>query len=212
MGQLKIQIDMKYIHLFSFSLIALSAFTSCKEAGKPSSTKIESISEEYQAPYFEDSARVSKIKKVTSVVDTIFAKYARANHNPAIAYGIVVDNQLIYSNSVGYSNLEKKIHASSDSRFRIASMTKSFTAMSILKLRDEGKLQLSDAAARYIPEMKNLKYPTTDALPITIFNLLTMSAGFPEDNPWGDRQLSDTDEDLLNLMKKGASLSNNPGA
>ena len=43
--------------------------------------------------------------------------------------------------------------------FRIASMTKSFTAMSILKLRDEGKLSLDDPAERYVPEMAGLKYP-----------------------------------------------------
>jgi CubicO group peptidase (beta-lactamase class C family) len=203
---------MKYIKLFSTLLIIVSIFNSCKEVSKTSEVKIESISQEYQTPYFVDTARVSKVKKVTSIIDTIFARYAKANHNPAIAYGIVVDNQLIYSNSVGYSNLERKILATSDSRFRIASMTKSFTAMAILKLRDQGKLQLTDAAALYIPEMKDLKYPTKDALPITIFNLLTMSAGFPEDNPWGDRQLSDTDEDLLKLMKDGVSFSNNPSA
>lgn len=206
----KIQINMKHLQLFSISLTAIAAFTSCKETSKPSSPKIESISQEYQPAYFADTSRVSKIRKITSVVDTIFARYAKANHNPAITYGIVVDHQLIYSNSVGYSNLEKKIPASSNSRFRIASMTKGFTAMAILKLRDEGKLQLTDAAALYIPEMKNLRYPTTDAMPITIFNLLTMSAGFPEDNPWGDRQLSDTDEDLLNLIKEGLPFSANP--
>jgi CubicO group peptidase (beta-lactamase class C family) len=193
-------------------LICLPAFQFSCESKKPPINKIELVGTEYSAPYFEDTARVSKIKKVTAVVDTIFATYARVNHNPAIAYGIVVDNQLIYSNSVGYSNLEKKTSATSDSRFRIASMTKSFTAMAILKLRDEGKLQLTDAASLYIREMNNLKYPTTDAKPISIFNLLTMSAGFPEDNPWGDRQLSDTDEDLLNLMREGASFSNNPSA
>jgi CubicO group peptidase (beta-lactamase class C family) len=203
---------MKQLEQFIIILFFATLFTTCKEASKSPKVKIESTSQEYQTPYFEDTARITKIKMVTAVVDTIFAKYAKANHNPAIAYGIVVDNQLIYSNSVGYSNLEKKIPASSDSRFRIASMTKSFTAIAILKLRDEGKLQLTDAAVNYIPEMKNLKYPTRDALPITIFNLLTMSAGFPEDNPWGDRQLSDTDEDLLNLMKNGVSFSNNPSA
>jgi CubicO group peptidase (beta-lactamase class C family) len=202
---------MSYINIVTLSLISASIFTSCKEASKPAEVQIESISHEFKTPYFEDTARVSKIKKGSSVVDTIFARYAKANRNPAIAYGIVVDNRLIYSNSIGYSNIGKKILATSDSRFRIASMTKSFTAMAILKLRDEGKLKLTDAAALYIPEMKNLKYPTSDALPITIFNLLTMSAGFPEDNPWGDRQLSDTDEDLLNLVKEGISFSANPG-
>ena len=139
---------MRHLQLFIVLLIVTSALNSCKETSKSSEAKIESISQEYQAPYFEDTARVNKIKKATAIVDTIFAKYARVNHNPAIAYGIVVDDQLIYSNSVGYSNLEKKIPATSDSRFRIASMTKSFTAMAILKLRDESKLRLTDAAGR----------------------------------------------------------------
>ncbi|MCA6380374.1 MAG: beta-lactamase family protein [Cytophagales bacterium] len=201
---------MKNLTVPFLAILTALGFSACQPAAKLSEDKIESTSGEYTAPYFEDTARVSKIIKYTSVVDSIFARSAKLNHNPAIAYGIVVDNKLVYSNSVGYSNIEKKIPATSKTRFRIASMTKSFTAMAILKLRDAGKLQLSDAASLYIPEMKNLKYPTTDALPISIFNLLTMSAGFPEDNPWGDRQLSDSDEDLLKLMKEGVSFSSHP--
>jgi CubicO group peptidase (beta-lactamase class C family) len=90
-------------------------------------------------------------------------------------------------------------------------MTKSFTAMAILKLRDEGKLQLDDPAANYIPTMKGLHYLTTDASPITIRQLLTHAAGFPEDNPWGDRQLAATDAELMALVEKGISFSNAPG-
>ncbi|MBS1559407.1 MAG: beta-lactamase family protein [Bacteroidetes bacterium] len=174
--------------------------------------EIANVSDGYQTPYFEDSLRAEKILKYKSVIDSIFKQSARANHNPAIAYGIVVDDQLIYANATGYANLEKKILADGKSRFRIASMTKSFTAMAILRLRDEGKLQLTDAAANYIPEMEALKYPTKDGNPITIFNLLTMSAGFPEDNPWGDRQLSDTDDELIEFVKNGISFSTNPGS
>ena len=51
---------------------------------------------------------------------------------------------------------------------------------------------------------------TADAPVITVRNLLTHSAGFPEDNPWGDRQLADTDEDLMAMIKKGISFSNDP--
>jgi CubicO group peptidase (beta-lactamase class C family) len=198
---------MKNIILF-FSILMIF---SCTEK-KSSSVQISATSGDYQAPYFEDNLRSEKIMKYKSVIDSIFSKSARSNHNPAIAYGIVVDNKLIYSNAVGYANLEKKIAADNKSRFRIASMTKSFTAMSILRLRDEGKLQLFDPVAKYIPEIASLKYPTKDATPITIFNLLTMSAGFPEDNPWGDRQLSDTDQELINLVKSGVSFSTNPGS
>ena len=94
----------------------------------------------------------------------------------------------------GYRDIATKAPVDADTVFRIASMTKSFTAMSILKLRDDGKLSLDDPAERYVPELKGLKYPTTDSPRITIRHLLSHSDGFPEDNPWGDRQLADTDD------------------
>ena len=89
-------------------------------------------------------------------------------------------------------------------------MTKSFTAMAILKLRDEGKLSLSDPVANYIAEMANLEYLTSDAPAIDIENLLTMTPGFPEDNPWGDRQLDEPDQMLIDLVAHGVSFSNGP--
>jgi CubicO group peptidase (beta-lactamase class C family) len=59
--------------------------------------------------------------------------------------------------------------------------------------------------------MKAQKYLTTDAPEITIRNLLTHGAGFPEDNPWGDRQLAKTDDELIAMIKNGIAFSNNPG-
>lgn len=87
-------------------------------------------------------------------------------------------------------------------------MTKSFTAMAIMKLRDEGKLSLSDPVSKYIPEMSTLEYLTQDSPTIDIENLLTMTAGFPEDNPWGDRQLHEPDQMLIDLIGEGVSFSN----
>src|SRR5918995_2064792 len=55
------------------------------------------------------------------------------------------------------------------------------------------------------------KYPTADAPFITIRHLMTHGAGFPEDNPWGDRQLADTDKDLMDFIGKQISFSNPPG-
>jgi CubicO group peptidase (beta-lactamase class C family) len=90
-------------------------------------------------------------------------------------------------------------------------MTKSFTAMSILKLRDEGKLSLDDPAERYVPELKTLKYPTSDSPKITVRHLLSHAEGFPEDNPWGDRQLADSEEQLTEKVRAGIPFSNAPG-
>lgn len=165
----------------------------------------------YKAAEFSDPARLEKIKLVLPEIEKIYKEYAEKNHFPGIAFGIVVDGQLVYSGNIGYTDIEKKIPVTSASVFRIASMSKSFTAMAILKLRDEGRLRLDDPAYLYLPEMAKLRYLTVDSSPITIRNLLTHGAGFPEDNPWGDRQLADTDKELAALIESEVSFSNPPG-
>jgi CubicO group peptidase (beta-lactamase class C family)/beta-lactamase class A len=145
------------------------------------------------------------------VIDHLFKAYAVKNHFPGLAYGIVAGGKLIYTGNMGYSDLEKKIPVGPQSDFRIASMTKSFVSVAILQLRDAGKLRLDDPASLYIPALKQQHGAASDAPEITIRNLLTHSAGFPEDNPWGDRQLAVTDAALLDLVKKGISFSNSPG-
>lgn len=164
----------------------------------------------YVPPYFADSGRLEKLRVYFPLVDGMYKMYAEKNHFPGYAFGIMLDGKLVYSGSGGYTDLAKKVPATTRSMFRIASMSKSFTAMAILKLRDEGKLKLDDPVWTFIPQMKGQKL-TTDAPEITVRNLLTHSAGFPEDNPWGDRQLADTDEDLLALISHGISFSNDPG-
>jgi CubicO group peptidase (beta-lactamase class C family) len=159
-----------------------------------------------------DTQRKKDIQAALPVVDKIFREYADKNYLPGLIYGLVVDGKLIHTTSIGYTNPDKKIAVTPQSHFRIASMTKSFTAMAILKLRDEGKLKLDDLIETYIAEMKGQRYITDDASPVTIRHLLTHAAGFPEDNPWGDRQLAVTDEAMLKMIKKGISFSNVPGA
>lgn len=165
----------------------------------------------YQPPVFTDTDRLKRLEAAFPIVEKIYKDAAEKRHLPGIAFGVVLDGKLVYSGGVGYTDVAKKIPANAKSLFRIASMTKSLTSMAILKLRDEGKLQLDDPAEKYIPELKSHKYLTADAPRITVRNLMTHSAGFPEDNPWGDRQLDDSDADLLKLIKDGISNSNVPG-
>ncbi len=154
---------------------------------------------------------VADIKGWFPVADKLFKDYAEKNHYPGMVYGVVADGKLVYSGGMGYANVEKKIPATAQSDFRIASMTKSFISVAILQLRDAGKIRLDDPASRYLPELAGQKGPASDAPEITIRHLLTHSAGFPEDNPWGDRQLADSDEELLKLIRNRISFSNSPG-
>ena len=130
---------------------------------------------------------------------------------PGAAWGIIIDGELAHTGVTGYRDVPSKAPVTADSVFRIASMTKSFTAIAILKLRDEGKLSLDDPAEKYVPEMKALVYPTSDSPKLTIRHLLSHAEGFPEDNPWGDQQLADTDEQLSALINAGIPFSNAPG-
>jgi CubicO group peptidase (beta-lactamase class C family) len=165
----------------------------------------------YKPAVFTDADRLKKIEATFPIIDKLYKDYAEKNHWPGLAYGIVVDGKLVHTGGVGYTDIDAKIPANSTSDFRIASMTKSLTAMAILKLRDQGKLKLDDPAYLYIPEMKGIHYLTKDATPVTIKNLMTHTAGYPEDNPWGDRQLAVSDAQLIAIYKKGVSFSHNPG-
>jgi CubicO group peptidase (beta-lactamase class C family) len=161
-------------------------------------------------PRFTDPDRRAKLEKAFSEIDRIAEEFAIANHVPGAAWGVVIDGELAHAGVIGYRDVPAKAAVTKDSVFRIASMTKSFTAISILKLRDEGKLSLDDPAEKYVPELKALVYPTSDSPKITIRNLLSHATGFPEDNPWGDQQLAATDDQLAAMIRGGIPFSNAP--
>ncbi|QJW90843.1 beta-lactamase family protein [Spirosoma taeanense] len=191
-----------------FIACLFAAYSACAQ----SSTKPAPVAHvtTYQPPTFADADRLKKLEAAFPIVEKLYRDRAEQHHYPGLAFGIVVDGKLVYSGGTGYTDVANKTAATPKSLFRIASMSKSVTTMAILKLRDEGKLRLDDPAELYIPELKTHKYLTADAPRLTIRNLMTHSAGFPEDNPWGDRQLADSDADLLALIKGGISNANAP--
>jgi len=144
-------------------------------------------------------------------VDALFQEFVAANHVPGAAWGVMIGGRLVHTGSAGARELVTGATPDADTVFRIASMTKSFTAMAILALRDEGKLVLDDPVERYVPELASLAYPTTDSPKITIRHLLSHSEGFPEDNPWGDQQLALSDAQLGAMLRRGIPFSNAPG-
>jgi len=160
---------------------------------------------------FVDPDRRTKFAAANADIDTIFHQFIERAHVPGAVWGIVVDGELAHSGAAGYRDVAAKAPVDADTVFRIASMTKSFTAVSILKLRDEGRLSLDDPAERYVAELRTLQYPTSDSPRITIRHLLSHSEGFPEDNPWGDRQLAVNEEQFSRMVRGGIPFSNAPG-
>ena len=162
-------------------------------------------------PAFADPGRRAKLEAAFPEVERYLAEEAQRMNLPGLAFGIVIDGELAYSKGFGVRDTSSKAPVDADTLFRIASMTKSFTAMAILKLRDEGKLALDDPAAKHVPELSSLPYPTRDSAPITIRNLLSMAPGFPEDNAWADRQLAISEDDFTRMLAQGFPFSNTPG-
>ncbi len=196
--------------IFCYALGMLLLISCDSQPTENQQKSVRNTSTSYRPPSFLNDDRAEKIKEIAPRIQQLIEEHANSQHLPGVAYGIVVDNQLVVKGATGVLDIESNLPSTPKSAFRIASMTKSFTAMAIIKLRDEGELSLSDRAAKYIPEMAGLEYLTADAPDIDIKNLLTMTAGFPEDNPWGDRQLNEPDQMLVDHMDGGVSFSNPP--
>ncbi len=143
-------------------------------------------------------------------IDALFAKYQADQHIPGMVYGVVSDGKLAYVKGIGVQDLDAGRPVTPDSLFRIASMTKAFTALSILKLRDDGKLRLDDLAEHYVPEMKGWTYPTKDSPRIRVRDLLHHVGGFVTDDPWGDRQQVLPQKDFTRMIAAGVPFSREP--
>jgi CubicO group peptidase (beta-lactamase class C family) len=178
---------------------------------KQKTNQINNTYSSYKPAVFTDEHRLEKIQQALPAIEQLFREKFEANQFPGLIYGIVVDGELLDAHSFGYTNLEQKIPVTTKSLFRIASMTKSFTAMAIVKLRDDGKVRLDDPVHQYIPILRMTDVLTIDAPIITIRHLLTQDAGMPEDDPWADRQLALPDAEFLAVLSKGIGMSNPPG-
>ncbi len=170
-----------------------------------------SASDAYPPPRFTDPDRVQKLESALPQVDELFRRYAAERKIPGMVWGVVIDGRLAHVASVGLRERASNSPVTGDTVFRIASMTKSFTSLAILKLRDAGKLSLEDPVSKWIPEFAQMELPTRDTAPLRVRQLLSHSAGFPEDNPWGDQQLSATNDQLTTWLRRGIPFSTPPG-
>src|SRR5262249_51860851 len=101
-----------------------------------------SAADSYPPPRFTDPQRIQKLESAMPRVDAIMRGYATSKKIPGMVWGVVIDDRLAHVGTFGVRDRVSNAPMTADTAFRIASMTKSFTALAILKLRDEGKLSL----------------------------------------------------------------------
>jgi CubicO group peptidase (beta-lactamase class C family) len=122
----------------------------------------------------------------------------------SISWAVVADGELVLT---GAHAAEPDPLPTERTVFRIASMTKSFTAASILMLRDRGLLRLDDVVGDIAPEFAAVVGPTRDSPRITVRHLLSMAGGMATDDVWADRHLDMSDDELDKLVGNGLTFS-----
>ena len=138
--------------------------------------------------------------------DIISASYQ--NDMPGASFLVAQNGKLLYRKAVGKSNLELDIDMTSDNVFELASISKQFTAIAILMLEEQGKLNVNDPITKYIPD-----YPTNGKT-ITIHQLLNHTSGIKSYTSMGDlRSFARKDKSPKELIDyfKNEPMDFNPG-
>jgi CubicO group peptidase (beta-lactamase class C family) len=113
---------------------------------------------------------------------------------PSLTAAVFRGGEVVWEEAVGLSDVEQRIEATTDSQYAVASITKTFTAASVMQLRDEGKLDLEDPLSRHLPEAAH-------GTP-TLRRLLSHASGLQREPPgevWETLRFPDEEELLAGL-------------
>ena len=102
-------------------------------------------------------------------------------HSPSIVFVLVHDQKNIFSEALGYTDLENKIAATINSKYPILSITKMFTATMFMQLRQKNIVGLEDDVKKYVPEYKAVPDIDSDR-DVTLFQLATHTSGLPRNS------------------------------
>jgi CubicO group peptidase (beta-lactamase class C family) len=141
------------------------------------------------------------------VVDALFRDFDRPN-SPGAAVIVIKDGKALFAKGYGLADLEKKIPCTTITNFRLASVTKQFTAMAVLILAEQGKLSLEDRLPKFFPE-----FPAYGEA-ISLHHLLTHTSGLPdyEDHIPDGTTIPLSDRDVLFILRQRSNTDFAPGA
>ncbi|MGB7295500.1 MAG: serine hydrolase [Candidatus Aminicenantales bacterium] len=102
---------------------------------------------------------------------------------PGVSAAIVSDQEVLWSGGYGYSDLSKKTPATAGTIYSICSISKLFTSIAVMQLRDAGKLRLDDPVKKHLPWFK-IQKTSPEGPEITIEGLLTHASGLPRESEY----------------------------
>jgi len=150
----------------TFGLVAVSTWLAC---GTPAQTA--------QAPTLD---------KALAEFKALYEAGLRQHGIVGSSVMIVRDGRVLFQDVIGSANLEKQQPVTERTIYHWASITKTFTSIAIMQLRDRGRLTLDDPIVKYLPELRAVHNPFGDVGEITLRHLMTHSAGFRSATwPWG---------------------------
>lgn len=143
-------------------------------------------------------------------VDKVFAQWDRTD-SPGCALGVYRGGKIVYAHGYGMANLNDDVTITPETVFHVASMSKQFTAFSILLLAQQGKLSLDDDVHKYIPELQEF------GVPVTLREMMHHTSGLRDQ--WslldlaGWRYSEDliTDDDVMSVVTRQKALNFKPG-
>ena len=151
------------------------------------------------------------LEAVEQAIDENAQATFQRSHWSNLALGIVSQGRLIWAKGYGSRTEGAADPVTAATVFRFGSITKTFTSLALLQLRDEGKVALDDPAERYLPELRGVVYPTAEHPPITLRELLTHTSGLPAVGSIDYTQGSPLTEAQLLGSLQGLKLEATPG-
>jgi len=115
----------------------------------------------------------TKAQNLEHNVDSLISTVFKDKNGPGAVFMVAKNGKAIYQKAFGKANLELEVDMRTNNVFQLGSMTKQFTAIAILMLAEQGKLEVTDPIAKYIPD-----YPAGDK--ITLHHLLTHTSGIKD--------------------------------
>jgi CubicO group peptidase (beta-lactamase class C family) len=123
-----------------------------------------------------------EIRAVLAQIESDIEKGRQEKKIAGLSIAIVYDQQVLLAKGFGYADLDKKIPADPATVYRVGSVTKLFTALMLMQLRDAGKLNLDDPIEKYLPQFK-IKSRFPDARPATFRQVAAHYSGLPIEPP-----------------------------